>query len=318
MSKSLDRLTLLQTFVRIADAGSISAAARDLGLSQPSASRQLAELESRFKAQLMQRTTHSLSLTAAGAELLADARRLLDDWEALEEKHLDAERTPKGTLKVVAPIALGQLFLLDIALRFQHQYQQISLSWQLEDGTIRFAEVGCDCWIKIGEISDSSLLVEPLGRVERIVVAEPNFLQTHGQPKTVSDLEKLPFLALGPFEGGRIPLTDSRGRTQLISPALRMTTNNISALQKAALGGLGAAVLPRWLVESDLERQRLVDILPAWRAPKLTIHVAYLPGRHRPQRLKCFLEVLRSEMSKIPSIEKVFSRQAQRGTSLLK
>ena len=91
MSKSLDRLSLLQTFVRIADAGSISAAARDLGLSQPSVSRQLAELESRFKAQLMRRTTHDLSLTTAGAELLADARRLLDEWEALEEKHLEAE-----------------------------------------------------------------------------------------------------------------------------------------------------------------------------------------------------------------------------------
>ncbi|MEO0352958.1 MAG: LysR family transcriptional regulator [Cyanobacteria bacterium P01_A01_bin.15] len=82
MSKSLDRLTLLDTFVRIADAGSISAAARDLGLSQPSASRQLAELESRFKTQLMRRTTHDLSLSAAGAELLADARQLLDQWEA--------------------------------------------------------------------------------------------------------------------------------------------------------------------------------------------------------------------------------------------
>ncbi|MEL7475251.1 MAG: substrate binding domain-containing protein, partial [Cyanobacteria bacterium J06555_12] len=246
---------------------------------------------------------HNLSLTAAGAELLADARRLLDDWEALEEKHLEAERMPRGTIEVVAPIALGQLFLLDIALQFQHRYPLISLSWQLEDRNIRFTEMGCDCWIKVGDIQDKSLLVESLGQVERIVVAESQLLQTCGQPQSISDLEKLPFLALGPFEGGHIPLTDSRGRTKFISPALRLTTNNISALHKAALGGLGAAVLPRWLIESDLESQRLVDILPAWRAPKLTIHVAYLPGRHRPQRLKCFLEVLRLEMSKIPSIE---------------
>ncbi|MEM9803673.1 MAG: LysR family transcriptional regulator, partial [Cyanobacteria bacterium P01_D01_bin.56] len=150
MSKSLDRLTLLSTFVRIADAGSISAAARDLELSQPSASRQLAELESRFKAQLMRRTTHSLTLTEAGKDLLTDARRLLDDWEALEEKHLDAQKTPQGQLKVIAPIALGQLYLLDMAIQFQQQYPLISLSWHLEDRPIRFAEVGCDCWIKIG------------------------------------------------------------------------------------------------------------------------------------------------------------------------
>ena len=121
MSKSIGRLTLLETFVRIAEAGSISAAARNLGLSQPSVSRQLSELELRFKSQLMRRTTHDLSLTAAGAELLADARQLLDEWEALEEKHLDAEDTMRGKLKVVAPVALGQLHLLEAALRFQQQ-----------------------------------------------------------------------------------------------------------------------------------------------------------------------------------------------------
>ncbi|MEO0887430.1 MAG: LysR family transcriptional regulator, partial [Cyanobacteria bacterium J06648_10] len=142
MSKSLDRLTLLETFIRIADAGSISAAARDLGLSQPSVSRQLAELESRFKAQLMRRTTHELSLTEAGAQLLSDARQLLDDWEALEEKHLDSGETLRGRLRVVAPVALGQLHLIDIALQFQQQHPLISLSWQLQDDDIRFAEAG--------------------------------------------------------------------------------------------------------------------------------------------------------------------------------
>ncbi|MEM9156087.1 MAG: LysR family transcriptional regulator [Cyanobacteria bacterium J06642_2] len=303
MSKSLDRLTLLQTFVRIADAGSISAAARDLGLSQPSASRQLAELESRFKAQLVRRTTHDLSLTAAGTELLADARRLLDDWEALEERHLDTEQAMRGTLKVVTPIALGQLHLLDIALQFQKQHPLISVSWHLEDRSIRFAEVGCDCWIKIGTVADESLKIEPLGQVERLVVVAPELLQTFGHPKTSSGLEKFPFVALEPFEGGRIPLTHSHGKSAVILPSLRMSTNNISALHQAALAGLGAAVMPRWLIEDDLTSHRLIDVLPKWRAPQLTIHVASLRGRHRPQRLKSFLEILRTEMPKIPGIK---------------
>ena len=186
MSKSLDRLSLLETFVRIADAGSISAAARDLGLSQPSVSRQLAELESRFKSQLMRRTTHDLSLTAAGAELLADARQLLDEWEALEEKHLDAEETMRGQLKVVVPVAFGQLHLLDAVIQFQKQYPDISVSWQLVDGDIRFAEVGCDCWVKIGAVSDRSLIVEPLGQVERMVVAAPELFEKCDKPEGVT------------------------------------------------------------------------------------------------------------------------------------
>ncbi|MEM9980592.1 MAG: LysR family transcriptional regulator, partial [Cyanobacteria bacterium P01_D01_bin.2] len=290
MSKSLDRLTLLDTFVRIADAGSISAAARDLGLSQPSASRQLAELESRFKTQLMRRTTHDLSLTAAGVELLADARQLLDQWEALEEKYLATETTPQGRLKVVVPIALGQLHLLDIVLRFQQQYPLIDLSWQLQDGNIRFAEVGCDCWIKIGPVSDESLIVEPLGQVERMVVAAPSLLRTQGHPKTPKALEKLPFVTLTPFEGGQIPLTNSQGKQVMLTPSARMNTNSITALHKAALAGLGAAIMPRWFIEEDLTQQHLVDLLPQWRAPMLTICVASLPGRYRPRRLRAFLD----------------------------
>ena len=305
MSKSLDRLTLLETFVRIADAGSISAAARDLGLSQQSASRQLAELESRFKTQLMRRTTHDLSLTAAGAELLADARQLLDQWEALEEKYLETEATPQGKLKVIAPIALGQLYLLDIVLRFQQQYPLIDLSWQLQDGNIRFAEVGCDCWVKIGPVPDESLIVEPLGQVERMVVAAPGFLQTQGEPKTIKALEKLPFITLAPFEGGRIPLTNSQGKQVVVTPSARMNTNSITALRKATLAGLGASVMPRWFIEEDLTQQQLVDLLPQWRAPKLTIYVASLPGRHRPRRLKAFLDILRTEVSRIPGIEQI-------------
>ena len=305
MSKSLDRLTLLETFVRIADAGSISAAARDLGLSQPSASRQLAELESRFKTQLMRRTTHDLSLSAAGDELIADARQLLDQWEALEEKYLETEATPQGKLKVIAPIALGQLYLLDIVLRFQQQYPLIDLSWQLQDGNIRFAEVGCDCWVKIGPVPDESLIVEPLGQVERMVVATPGFLQTQGEPKTIKALEKLPFITLAPFEGGRIPLTNSQGKQVVVTPSARMNTNSITALRKATLAGLGASVMPRWFIEEDLTQQQLVDLLPQWRAPKLTIYVASLPGRHRPRRLKAFLDILRTEVSRIPGIEQI-------------
>lgn len=302
MSKSLDRLSLLQTFVRIADAGSISAAARTIGLSQPSVSRQLAELESRFKAQLMRRTTHDLSLTEAGAELLADARRLLDDWEALEEKYLDGKDILRGTLKVVVPVALGQLYLLDAAIQFQQQHPAIALAWQLEDQPIRFAEVGCDCWIKIGPIPDSSLLVETLGQVERMMVGAPSLLKDYRQLSRPADLEKLPCVALSPFEGGRIPLKNAQGKIVTVLPSVQITTNNIFAVRKAALAGLGIAVLPRWFIEADLQSQQLIDLLPHWRAPELAIHVASLPGRYQPRRLRSFLDVLRAAIPNIPGM----------------
>ena len=122
MSKTFDRLSLLETFIRIAESGSISAAARDLRISQPSASRHLVELESNLKTQLVRRNTHSLALTDSGSELLRSARLLLADWEALEERFVNVEKEVKGSIMVVAPIALGQLHLARIATQFQLEH----------------------------------------------------------------------------------------------------------------------------------------------------------------------------------------------------
>lgn len=303
MSKPLDRITLLQTFVRIADAGSISAAARDLGLSQPSASRQLAELESRLRTQLMHRNTHSLALTAAGKDLLLDARQLIDGWESLEEKHRAGERRAQGPLNIVAPVALGQLHLARLAAKFQQRHPQVTVRWQLQDEPIRFAETGCDCWIRVGAIPDDSLIVKRLAIVERLLVGSRSFVKRHGKPASPDEAARLDLLGLDPFEAGKIPLQHRRkGGPVLLQPNMRMTTNNIMALKEATLMGLGMAVLPKWFVASELKRGRLLNMLPGWQPPSLPIHLAYLPGRHRPKRLRAFLDMLHAD---VPAIDGV-------------
>ena len=302
MSKPLDRLTLLQTFSRIAESGSLSAAGRDLNLSQPTVSRQLAELEDRLKTQLIRRTTHSLALTDAGRELLLDAKDLLEGWTALEDHFLNAQADITGRLKIVAPVALGQSHLARIAVAFQTTYPNVTLNWELEDGDIRFAEVGCDCWIKVGPVPDDTLIVHTIGTAERLVTLSPKLLRDNATLKTPKDIEALPFVGLTPFEGGRISLQRKTGRSISIKPKLRMETNNIFALKEAALAGLGACVLPRWFIEAELNKGRLTDPLSQWRAPTLPIQVAYLPGRHQPKRLRAFLDVITTEIPSIPGI----------------
>lgn len=220
----------------------------------------------------------------------------------LEEKHLSGEDPVQGRLKVVAPVALGQLHLARIAWRFQLQHPQVSLNWQLDDQPIRFAEVGCDCWIKVGPVPDDTLVVRTLGSVERLLVASRAFVDKYGAPKTPKQAERLDLVGLEPFEGGLIPLTGSRSRAVALCPPLRMTTNNIFALKEAALMGLGMAVMPRWFVDAELKRGSFIDLLPAWRAPSLAIHVAYLPGKHQPGRLRAFLLTLRELLPGIAGI----------------
>ena len=304
MSKSLDRITLLDTFARIADAGSISAAARGLGLSQPSVSRQLADLESRLKTQLIRRNTHSLALTDAGIELLADARQILDGWEALAEKHLSAETEIQGKLKVVAPVALGQQHLVRIACEFQAKHPGVSISWELEDHPIRFAETGCDCWIKVGPVLDDSLIVRRLGSVERLLVGSNRFVQQYKIPKTPKAAERLPLIALDPFEGSRVALSKNN-RSAEIAPHVSMRTNNIVAMKEAASLGLGMAVLPRWFITDELRSKDLIDLLPGWTAPSLDVHLAYLPGRHQPLRLRTFIELIEDAVPKLAGINAV-------------
>lgn len=308
MSSPLDRFTLLETFVRIADAGSISGAARDLGISQPSASRQLAELESRLNTQLMRRTTHSLALTDAGGDLLRDAREILDCWEALEEKHLAHETEIRGKLKIVAPVALGQTHLIGIACDFQASYPDVSLSWVLEDHSIRFAEVGCDCWIKVGPVPDETLVVRRIASVERLLVASASLARQYN-PRSPKAASKLPLAALDPFEGSRVPLEGPGNRRTSIAPELRLRTNNIVALKKAAVAGIGMAVMPRWFVANELKTGRLIDLLPNWRAPRLDVNVAYLPGRHQTKRLRLFLETLERRLPAIAGLDKPSERQ---------
>lgn len=296
MSTRFDRLTLLETFVRIAERRSLSGAARDLGTSQPSISRQLAALESRLGTVLARRTTHDLTLTPDGTVLLADARRLLGEWEAIEERHA-ADNELSGTIRVIAPVALGQGPFVHAAVAFMGEHPRIAVEWRLTDEPIRFAEEGCDCWLKIGPVPDDTLVVRELGRVERLVVGTKDCIGAPDGP----DLEDLPWLTLGPFEGNRIDLLDKDGAERSFSVTPRMASDNIFALREALMKGLGVAIMPRWFVSAELKAESLVDAAPDLRAARLPVNLALAPGAKRPARVARFAATLedwgRAEMS---------------------
>ncbi len=289
MSKSLDRLTLLETFIRIAERGSISAAARDLGLSQASASRQLAALEDRLGIELIIRTTHSLALTSAGKICLEKAREQLASWSLLVETFADEAHVMRGPIRVVAPVALGQKLLADTAASFQARFPDVHIDWILEDENIKFSELGCDLWIKVGPVPDDTLIVKPVKSVKRIIVASQRLL-ANGAPHSPETLARLPFAALSPFEGGHIPLTGRAGAKKALKPSVAFTTNNIFAIRRSILSGQTAAVMPEWLVRDDLVSGALVNALPDWRAPELEINIAYAPANRQTARLKRFVE----------------------------
>ena len=289
MSTRFDRLALLQTFVRIAERRSLSEAARDLGTSQPSISRQLAALESRLGVVLARRTTHDVTLTADGLSLLEDARRMLGEWEAIEERHSD-DMALKGLIRVIAPVALGQSLFVKAASQFMKDNPEVTIDWRLQDDAIRFAEEGCDCWLKIGSVPDDTLIVRELARVERLVVGAPECVAACDG----ASLERMPWLTLGPFEGNRIELFDQEKRKQVFSVTPKMASDNIFAVYEALMQSVGSAILPRWFVSTDLETGRLKDIAPDLRAADLPVNLAIASGTRRPARVERFCEAMRN------------------------
>lgn len=282
-------MTLLHSFVRIAERGSLSAAARDLGTSQPSVSRQLAGLEARLGVVLARRTTHDVTLTPDGQALLADARRLLGEWAAIEERHNEATGL-RGTIRVIAPIALGQSLFVGAAAAFMADHRQVTIDWRLRDDDIRFAEEGCDCWLKIGKVPDDSLVVRELALVERLVVGTPGCLAAQDG----AALTDLPWLTLGPFEGDRIELFDARGRSEVFAVVPRLASDSVLAIYEAVRRGAGVAILPHWLVADDLESGALVDVAPDRRAARLPVNLALAAGARRPARVERFAEAIGS------------------------
>lgn len=290
-----DRLTLLETFIRIAERGSMTAAADDLGLSQPAVSRQLLELERQLGADLMRRTTHSLALTEEGEALMGEARDLLRGWDKIGER-INNDADLSGPIRVVAPIALGQRHALSGAIAFQQAHPNVSVSWKLTDAPIRFDEEGCDCWIKVGTVPDDRLVVRTIGYVERIVVAAPEFAERAG-----SDLSKLPWVTLNPFEGERVVLFERGGRKQSFRAVSRMNTNDILAQTEAVLAGLGAGIVPRWFVMGDLASGRLVELKPGLNARALPVSIATAATISRPKRVDAFVQAMSAWLrAKIP------------------
>ncbi|MEL6596036.1 MAG: LysR family transcriptional regulator [Pseudomonadota bacterium] len=287
MSTRFDRLALLKTFVRIAERGNLSGAARDLETSQPSVSRQLAALEARLGTVLARRTTHDVTLTPDGLTLLADARRMLAEWEAIEERH-QQEEALSGTLRVIAPIALGQSLLMGPAAKFLKEHPDVQVEWKLRDGDLRFAEEGCDVWIKVGPVKDDTLIVRELGKVERLVVGAPSCVDEGHRTK----VEELPWVTLGPFEGNRIELFDSRGGSHQFEVHPRLASDNIFAVSQAVREGVGVAIMPSWFVANELESGALIEVLPDFRAPRLSVSLAIASGTKRPRRVTSFCDAM--------------------------
>lgn len=289
-----DRLQLMETFVRIVEAGSLSAAATQLRTTQPTISRRLKLLERSLGVRLLQRSTHVMRLTVDGERCFQRAKELLASWAAFEADLRGAQEEPEGTLRVAMPHAFGQDKFVAPMAAFLHEHPRVAVEWLLRDDVRDFIAAGIDCAIQVGEPADPSVVAIKLSEVPRIVVAAPSLVAASGAPEDPAGLAALPWLALRTFYLTEVALTHAHtGETARLRIRPRFSTDSLYALRSAALEGLGVCVGSAWLLTQDLAQGRLLHVSPQWQAASLPVYLTYPQARFYPSRLLRFVAKMR-------------------------
>lgn len=311
---TLDRLELLHTLVRIVEAGSLSAAARQLGTTQPTVSRRLRQLEAYWGVQLLQRSTHAMKLTEDGERAYQQAKALLERWHGMDADLRGREAAAlRGHLRVLAPSIFGQEQLVPALVGFLQAHPQVSVDWLLNDRLPDFIAEGIDCAIRVGRVDEPNLVAIALAEVPRIAIGAPTLWPSDEAPQTPAELAKLPWLALRTFYADEVVLHHRHtGEAARFAISPRLGTDNLQALRNAALAGVGAGVASAWAVADDIAHGRLVHLAPDWQAPPLPIYLLYPRSSWRSPRLKAFIEAMRAGFPQVHGVQPLAARGAER------
>lgn len=293
----MDRINAMQLFVRVVESGSFSAVSREMQLSQPTVSKQIAGLEEYLKTKLLNRSTRQLNLTDAGHRYYDRCCQILDELADTETEVQQQQTIATGTLRVNMPVAAGRIKILPSLWQFLEQYPDLKLDIQLDDSYIDLVKEGVDVAIRVGPLTDSSLVARKLGTIPRYTVASPEYLEKHGEPATIDALQQHDCLVYSLLETqNEWHFNQGKGNEKILVDG-NFSSNSPDAIREAVLAGKGIAVILGWLVEDDIEQGRLKVILKNHVPTPLDINVMYPQRRFMPAKLRLFIDYLQSEIA---------------------
>lgn len=298
----MDRFHVMKVFVAVAEERSFAAAARRLALSPPAVTRAVAGLEARLRVKLLTRTTRYVRVTDLGAQYLADARRLLDELDAVDDAVAGSYSALRGSLAVTAPVLFGRLYVIPGVVDYLGRYPETTVHALLLDRVVSLVEEGVDVGVRLGELPDSSLNAAPAGQVRRVVCAAPQYLKRHGVPKHPEDLKRHSLIASSSgaptsewrFAEGRKPLRVK------VQSRLTVTTND--AAIEAATQGFGLTRLLSYQVAPLVAAGQLELVLRRYEPEPLPIHVVYREGRQTSARIRSFVDLMVSRLRADPAL----------------
>ncbi len=299
----MDLLSQMTTFTRIVEAGSLSGAARALGVSLPAVSRQLRALEDELGAPLIRRTTRRMALTDRGQTLYDRAVVILDQ---VEETRSIVAPSPavRGTLVVSAPITIALSFVVPRLAAFISRYPGVEIDLRLEDHLVDFVREGVDVAVRGGAAppDSTSYVARPVARFRRIVVGSTSYVRKNGSPTAPANLRQHHCLSQRTAAGVQSTWTlehvSRRGASQRIAVRGPVRATAPMALAELAELGVGLALLPHWLVEKSLAEGRLVRLLAKWHSPEVVTWAIHRADQRRSALIGAFIAALGGERSR--------------------
>jgi DNA-binding transcriptional LysR family regulator len=289
----MDRLSAIEAFVAVAEASSFSEAARRLRGSKSAISRLVAGLEAELGARLLNRTTRSLTLTEAGRGYFDRASRILADLKEANLAVSQLQATPRGRLRVSAPMSFGFLHMAPALATFLTRYPDVELDLVMNDRFVDLVDEGFDAAVRIGSMDDSSLVARKLAPIRRAVCASPAYLKARGVPDTPDDLKAHECLSnsnISITHEWRFTARD--GKPWPVEVRGRLSANNGDALRMAGLSGMGLINLPTFIIGDDLRAGTLVRVLDDFIPQDMTLNAVYPHARHLSPKVRAFVDFL--------------------------
>ena len=288
----MDKLQAMNAFTKVVATRSFAEAGRRLGLTRSAVSKAVMELERELGARLLDRTTRQVSPTEAG---LAYYERCISILAQVEETEIQISRLhdePKGVLKINAPMSFGMLYLGAAVADFMARHGDLHVELTLDDRFIDPLAEGVDVTLRIGTLTDSSLIARRIAPARRVLIASPGYLARHGTPRSPADLVAHRCLTYGHASfAQRWPLTEG-GKPVSVPISAALSSNNGDVLRAAALRDNGITILPTFMVGPDIEAGRLAVVLPDNQPLELGIHALYAPNRYLAAKTRVFIDFL--------------------------
>ncbi len=286
----MDRFEAISAFVAVVEAGGFSAAARRLGAPLTTLSRKVVELEQHLRVRLLTRTTRRVVLTEAGQLFFQRSRRLLDDLSEAERQASGEYQSPRGSLAVSAPLALGRLHITPIVCEFLSAYPEIDVDLRLNDRNEDIVATGLDVAIRVGRLPDSSLKALKIGAVRHVACASPGYLAERGTPGALKDLDNHDCVTFVGMEGSKEWSFRSGRKIEHVNVRSRLSVNTAEAAADAAVAGAGITQLLCYQVSNEVLKGRLNLLLRKYEPAPLPVSMVSVDAKLAPLKLRAFMD----------------------------